>query len=78
MIHDYKENDYAWIQELMQYPHTLDNQLVFFEDTSQIQIPKDPIEQVVFQDKAKAAINLTDPSRTKRSFLNHKELLYLF
>jgi Lon-like ATP-dependent protease len=56
MIHDYQENDYAWIQELMQYPHTLDNQLEFFEDTSQIQVPKDPIEKVVFQDKAKAAI----------------------
>ena len=56
MIHDYKENDYAWIQELMQYPQTLDHHLEFFEDTSQIQVPKDPIEQVVFQDKAKAAI----------------------
>jgi len=56
MIPDYQENDYAWIQELMQYPHTLGNQLDFFEDTSQIQVPEDPIEQVVFQDKAKAAI----------------------
>lgn len=56
MTHDYNENDYAWIQELMQYPQTLDRQLDFFEDTSQIQIPEDPIEQVVFQGKAKSAI----------------------
>ncbi len=56
MTHDYNENDYAWIQELMQYPQTLDHHLDFFEDTSQIQIPEDPIEQVIFQEKAKAAI----------------------
>ncbi len=56
MTNDYQEKDYAWIQELMQYPQTLDHHLDFFEDTSQIQVPEDPIEKVVFQDKAKAAI----------------------
>jgi Lon-like ATP-dependent protease len=56
MTSDYKEKDYAWIKELMHYPQTLEQHLSFFEDTSEISVPKDPIEQVIFQDKAKAAI----------------------
>lgn len=56
MTSDYKENDYAWIKELMNYPQTLEQHLSFFKDTSNISVPKDPIEQVVFQDKAKGAI----------------------
>ncbi|MBW2246590.1 MAG: ATP-binding protein [Deltaproteobacteria bacterium] len=56
MTSDYKENDYAWIKELMHYPQTLEQHLSFFEDTSEISVPNDPIEQVVFQDKAKGAI----------------------
>jgi len=56
MTSDYKENDYAWIKELMHYPKTLEQHLSFFEDTSEISVPNDPIEQVVFQDKAKGAI----------------------
>ena len=56
MISDYKENDYAWIKELMHYPQTLEQHLSFFKDTSKISVPKDPIEQVIFQDKAKRAI----------------------
>ncbi|MGD2150561.1 MAG: ATP-binding protein [Desulfobacterales bacterium] len=56
MTSDYKENDYAWIKELMHYPRTLEQQLSFFKDTSKISVPKDPIEQVIFQDKAKMAI----------------------
>ena len=56
MTSDYKENDYAWIKELMHYPQTLEQHLSFFKDTSKISVPKDPIEQVIFQDKAKGAI----------------------
>jgi Lon-like ATP-dependent protease len=56
MTSDYKENDYAWIKELMHYPQTLEQHISFFEDTSEISVPNDPIEQVIFQDKAKAAI----------------------
>ena len=56
MTSDYKENDYAWIKELMHYPRTLEQHLSFFKDTSKISVPKDPIEQVIFQDKAKRAI----------------------
>ena len=56
MTSDYKENDYAWIKELMHYPQTLEQHLSFFKDTSKISVPKDPIEQVIFQDKAKRAI----------------------
>jgi Lon-like ATP-dependent protease len=56
MTSDYKENDYAWIKELMHYPQILEQHLSFFEDTSEISVPNDPIEQVVFQDKAKGAI----------------------
>ncbi|MBU0987389.1 MAG: ATP-binding protein [Proteobacteria bacterium] len=56
MNSDYKENDYNWIKELMRYPQTLEQHLDFFEDTLEITVPDDPIEQVVFQSKAKGAI----------------------
>ena len=56
MSNDYKESDYVWIKELLQYTHNLEQRLDYFEDTSQISVPEDPIEQVVFQDKAKWAI----------------------
>ncbi len=53
---DYKDNDYAWIKELLDYPRKLEERLDFFDDTSQIEIPKDPIDRVIFQDNAKRAI----------------------
>ena len=53
---DYKDNDYEWIKELLDYPRTLEERLEFFDNTSQIEIPQDPIDQVIFQDKAKRAI----------------------
>lgn len=56
MNSDYIENDYQWIKELMEYPKTLEAQLDFFENTSQISVPADPIEKVIFQNKAKEAI----------------------
>jgi len=56
MTSDYKANDYDWIKELLDYPCTLEERLNFFEDTSQIAIPEDPIDRVIFQDKAKRAI----------------------
>jgi len=52
----YTQNDYAWIRELLQYPAILAAHLDFFDTTADIDIPKDPIERVVFQDRAKAAI----------------------
>ncbi|MBN1930899.1 MAG: ATP-binding protein [Desulfobacterales bacterium] len=56
MNNDYKENDYQWIKELILYPWKLQKNLEFFQDTSQISLPKDPIEKVVFQNSAKKAI----------------------
>ena len=56
MTSDYNSNDYEWIKELLDYPRTLEDRLNFFEDTSQIAIPEDPIDRVIFQDKAKRAI----------------------
>jgi Lon-like ATP-dependent protease len=53
---DYKDNDYEWIKELLDYPCKLAERLDFFEDTSQIAIPQDPIDRVIFQDNAKRAI----------------------
>lgn len=53
---DYNKNDYDLIKELMQYPKNLDVHLDFFEDTSQILVPVDHIERVIFQNKAKDAI----------------------
>ncbi len=52
----YTQNDYVWIQELLRYPEPLAAHLDFFETTADINLPKDPIERVVFQDRAKAAI----------------------
>jgi len=56
MNSDYKESDYAWIKELLNYTHELEQRLEYLEDTSQVSIPDDSIEQVVFQDRAKAAV----------------------
>jgi Lon-like ATP-dependent protease len=53
---DYKDKDYQWIKELLDYPHKLEERLDFFDDTSQIEIPQDPIDRVIFQDNAKRAI----------------------
>ena len=53
---DYNANDYAWIKELRQYPQVLKDRLRHFTDTSEIIVPEDPIERVVFQDRAKKAI----------------------
>ncbi|MGD8522196.1 MAG: ATP-binding protein, partial [Desulfobacterales bacterium] len=56
MPNDYRKNDYTWIKELLDYPRTLEERLDFFEDTSQVAVPDDPIDQVIFQDRAKRAI----------------------
>lgn len=56
MNNDYKESDYAWIKELLHYTRDLEQRLAFFDDTSQISVPDDPMERVVFQEKAKAAL----------------------
>ncbi|SPD75729.1 AAA ATPase [uncultured Desulfobacterium sp.] len=56
MNNDFKENDYNWIRELMDYPESLKNSLGLLEDTSRVTVPEDPIERVIFQDKAKKAI----------------------
>ncbi|UCF91545.1 MAG: ATP-binding protein [Desulfobacterales bacterium] len=56
MPSDYKEVDYNWIKELLDYPRALEERLGVFEDTSEIKIPSDPIDRVIFQDKAKRAI----------------------
>lgn len=56
MMSDYKDNDYEWIKELLDYPRTLEERLDFFADTAQIGVPEDPIDRVIFQDKAKRAI----------------------
>ncbi len=49
-------NDKAWIKELLRYPQLLEKRLAFFEDTGTVNIPDDPIDRVVFQDRAKKAI----------------------
>ncbi|MFC1891680.1 S16 family serine protease [Thermodesulfobacteriota bacterium] len=63
MSSDYNKNDYKWIKELLDYPGELEKRLDFFEDTSQITIPDDPIEKVVFQDRAKEAIRKVAQNR---------------
>ncbi|MBA4368602.1 MAG: hypothetical protein C0403_13305, partial [Desulfobacterium sp.] len=56
MPDEYTKNDCEWIKELMLYPKNLEDRLSFFQDTSQITVPEDPIEKVIFQDRAKEAI----------------------
>ncbi len=56
MSEAYNENDYDWIKELMLYPETLEKHLDFITDTSQVKVPDDQIEKVIFQDRAKKAI----------------------
>ncbi|MGM0453088.1 MAG: S16 family serine protease [Thermodesulfobacteriota bacterium] len=56
MTREYNENDYTWIRELTEYPQALAENFDDFEHTGQIDIPDDPIETVIFQDRAKAAI----------------------
>jgi Lon-like ATP-dependent protease len=60
---DYRETDYVWIRELLGYPRALEGRLGFFSDTSEILIPADPIERVVFQDRAKMAIRKVAQNR---------------
>ena len=60
---DFRENDYKWAEELLQYPGILEKRLDFFDDTSEISIPEDPIEKVVFQDRAKSAIRKVAQNR---------------
>ena len=52
----YSKNDYDWIKELLEYPQTLEARLDFFEDTSEIDVPDDPLDKVIFQGRAKEAI----------------------
>lgn len=56
MNKEFTEKDYVEIHELMRYPEFLDRHLDHFSDTSEIKIPKDPIEKVIFQNEAKKAI----------------------
>ncbi|MFC1879911.1 S16 family serine protease [Thermodesulfobacteriota bacterium] len=56
MPSDYNENDYLWIKELLDYPANLEQRLGHFDDTSQIVLPDDPIDCVIFQNRAKRAI----------------------
>jgi Lon-like ATP-dependent protease len=63
MYNAYRDEDYNWIRELMLYPRTLEKNLGFFENTSQITIPDDPIEKVIFQDNAKKAIRKVAQNR---------------
>ena len=63
MDNDYREEDYRNIKELLLYPETLENFLNFFDDTSQISVPEDPIEKVIFQDRAKKAIRKVAQSK---------------
>lgn len=56
MNNDYTIKDYSEVNELLLYPETLNNNLDYFDNTSEIKVPTDPIEKVVFQSKAKNGI----------------------
>lgn len=63
MSNGYNENDYKWINEILLYPQNLEKRLNYLEDTSNIEVPDDPIEKVIFQDKAKKAIRKVAQNR---------------
>jgi Lon-like ATP-dependent protease len=63
MYNIYKDEDYEWIKELMLYPQTLEKNLSYFDNTSGITTPKDPLEKIIFQDKAKKAIRKVAQNR---------------
>ncbi len=63
MSEDFRPEDYRWIEELLAYPGRLADNLSFFDTTEQIAVPEDPIERVVFQDRAKAAIRKVAQNR---------------
>ncbi|MBI5741593.1 MAG: ATP-binding protein [Nitrospirae bacterium] len=63
MYNVYRDEDYKWIRELMTYPQTLEKNLGHFENTSQITVPSDPIEKVIFQEKARKAIRKVAQNR---------------
>lgn len=56
MNNDYTESDYAEVNELLNYPEKLRQNLDYFGTTAEISVPDDPIEKVIFQSKAKGAI----------------------
>ena len=63
MYNIYKDEDYKWIKELMLYPQTLEKNLSYFDNTSGITTPADPLEKIIFQDKAKKAIRKVAQNR---------------
>ncbi len=63
MSDTFNKNDYDWIKELTLYPNALENHLKDLTDTSGVNVPDDPIECVIFQDKAKKAIRKIAQSR---------------
>ena len=63
MPSDYNENDYLWIKELLDYPANLKQRLGLFTDTAQIKVPDDPIDCVIFQDRAKRAIRKIEQNK---------------
>lgn len=52
----YNPNDYDWVRELLGYPQMLDSWLGPMVSTESVQLPEDPIDRVIFQEKAKKAI----------------------
>lgn len=52
----YKPDDYVKVKQVLHYPEKLKTRLAGFNDTSEISVPSDPIEKVIFQARAKSAI----------------------
>lgn len=52
----FTKDEYNDIHGILKYPDRLDEYLNYFENTSTVDIPKDSIEKVIFQKKAKESI----------------------
>ncbi|MDY6823631.1 MAG: S16 family serine protease [Thermodesulfobacteriota bacterium] len=61
---DYTKADYAGIKnDVMGYPDRVGGYLNFLEDTARVVVPADPVDRVILQSKAKAAIRNVARSR---------------
>ncbi|MCG8473291.1 MAG: ATP-binding protein [Desulfobacterales bacterium] len=56
MTKTFTDKDYKAIRDILQYPKRLKQNLGWFSNTSEIVLPEDPVDRVVFQKRARKAI----------------------
>ena len=59
----FTDKDYKEIRDILLYPEKLKQNLLWFSDTSEIVLPEDPVDRVVFQKRARKAIRKVAQSK---------------